>query len=377
MIIGVPKEIKDGENRVAMTPAGVHSLLDRGDHQVLVEQSAGVGGGYDDQEYGKMGARLVASAQEVYGQAEIVVKVKEPLPSEYDLLRPGQILFTYLHLAASEELTRALMDREVVAIAYETIQTDSGALPLLVPMSEIAGKMAVQVGSQYLERHHGGRGVLLGGVPGVPPADVVILGCGAVGINATKVALGLGAQVTVLDKNIDRLRYLDDTMHGNIITVISNPYDIRQSVAYADLVVGAVLVAGARPPLLVTEDMIKEMKRGAVIVDVSVDQGGCVETIRPTSHSQPTYLVHEVVHYGVTNMPAAVPRTSTRALTNATLPYLMNIAHLGLKAALDSDPTLARGVNVIDGKVVHPEVARTFDVECCQLSKILAARKDA
>jgi len=375
VIIGVPREIKDGENRVAMTPAGVHALLAQGDHQVLVQQTAGVGSGHDDGEYEEMGARMVASPAEVYGQAEIVVKVKEPLPSEYDLLRPGQIIFTYLHLAASEELTQALMDRGVVAIAYETIQTESGALPLLVPMSEIAGKMAVQVGSQYLESYHGGRGILLGGVPGVPPGEVVILGCGVVGINATKVALGLGSQVTVLDKNLDRLRYLDDTMHGNIITVISNPYDIQRSVSYADLVVGAVLVAGAKPPVLVTEDMVKGMKRGAVIVDVAVDQGGCVETIRPTTHSEPTYSLHQVVHYGVTNMPAAVPRTSTRALTNATMPYLSSIVAQGLKAAVEADPALALGVNVIDGKVVHPQVAETFNLECCQLSEVLAARK--
>ncbi len=362
MLIGVPREIKDGENRVAITPAGVTALRQHG-HQVLVETAAGAGSGYGDHHYRDAGAAIAADAAEVWSRAQLVLKVKEPLPQEYGLLRPDLVLFTYLHLASSEELTRALLDSGITAIGYETVQTDSGALPLLVPMSEVAGKMAVQIGARYLETDFGGRGVLVGGVPGVPPAEVVIIGCGVVGINAAKVAMGLGAHVTILDIDHERLRYLDDIMHGNVITVYSNPYTVARAAAYADLLVGAVLVAGARAPKLVTADVVRTMKRGAVIVDVAVDQGGCVETTRPTSHSQPTYVEHDVIHYAVPNMPAAVPRTATHALANATLPYALDLAQHGLDEALARSPALRRGLNLRGGKVIHPAVAAAFGMK--------------
>ena len=362
MIVGVPREIKDGENRVAITPAGVSALRHHG-HQVLVETRAGESSGYADDEYRAAGADIAASPQEVYREAQLLLKVKEPLPSEYPLLRPNLVLFTYLHLASSEELTRALLDSGVTAIGYETVQTDSGTLPLLIPMSEVAGKMAVQVGARYLECDFGGRGTLVGGVPGGPPAEVVIIGCGVVGINAAKVAMGLGAHVTILDIDHERLRYLDDIMHGNVITVYSNPLSIARAAGYADLLVGAVLVAGARAPKLVTEDMVRAMKRGSVIVDVAVDQGGCVETTRPTSHSQPVYIQHGVIHYGVPNIPAAVPRTATHALTNATLPYALDLADYGLDEALRRNPALRRGLNLRGGKVMHAAVAAAFGME--------------
>jgi len=362
MLVGVPREIKDGENRVAITPAGVTALRRHG-HQVLVETRAGQGGGYDDAEYRDAGADIALAAQEVFAQAQLLLKVKEPLPQEYPLLRPDLVLFTYLHLASSEGLTRALRDSRITAIGYETVQTDSGALPLLIPMSEVAGKMAVQVGARYLESDFGGRGTLVGGVPGVPPAEVVIIGCGVVGINAAKVAIGLGAHVTILDVDHERLRYLDDIMHGNLITVYSNPLNIGRAAGYADLLIGAVLVAGARAPKLVTEDMVRGMKRGAVIVDVAVDQGGCVETIRPTTHSAPVYVQHGVIHYGVPNIPAGVPRTATLALTNATLPYALDLADYGLEEALRRNPALRRGLNLRAGEVIHPAVAAAFGIE--------------
>jgi alanine dehydrogenase len=327
MIIGVPREIKDSENRVALTPAGAEELTRRG-HQVLVEAGAGSGSGIFDEEYEIAGAEVVPDNASLIETADMIVKVKEPLPSEYELLRPGQILFTYLHLAAEAELTRALMDQHVTAIAYETIQLPDGSLPLLKPMSEVAGRMAVQVGAQYLEKTYGGRGVLLGGVPGVPPAEVVILGGGMVGSNAAKIALGMGAHVTIIEKNPERLRYLSDILHGSVMLVMSNRYNIERAVGYADLLIGAVLIPGGRTPTLVSEDMVMAMKPGSVIVDIDVDQGGCVETVdRRTTHSDPVYVKHDVVHYSVGNVAAAVPRTSTFALTNATLPYILEIHH--------------------------------------------------
>lgn len=370
MIIGVPREIKDGENRVAMTPAGVHALR-RHDHHVVVESGAGVESGITDEDYRSAGAELVETAEQVFQRATLIVKVKEPLSSEWPLLQPHHILFTYLHLASSEELTRALLDRGLVAIGYETIERPNGSLPLLVPMSEVAGKMSVQVGMRFLERAAGGRGILIGGVPGVPPAEVVILGCGVVGLNAAKVAMGLGAHVTVLDVNHDRLKYLDDILHGNLITVYSNPLTVERAARYADLLIGAVLIPGARAPVLVSEETVSKMKPGAVIVDVSVDQGGCVGTIRPTSHSDPIFVKYGVLHYGVPNMPAAVPRTSTYALTNVTLPYILAIANQGLIRALEQDACLARGVNVARGCIIHPAVGEAFGLETAAWKEVL------
>ncbi|WP_456446224.1 alanine dehydrogenase [Deinococcota bacterium DY0809b] len=356
MKIGVPKEIKTLENRVAMTPGGVESLTKRG-HEVWVERGAGVGSGLADAEYEAAGARLV-SAEEAWS-AEMVVKVKEPLPEEYKYLRPDLILFTYLHLAASEELTRAMLESGVVGIAYETVQTPDGALPLLVPMSEVAGRMATQEGAKYLEKSFGGRGVLLGGVPGVAPADVVILGGGTVGINAAKIAVGMGAHVTILDVNHARLQYLDDVFAGRLTTLTSTEANIKKAIRYADVLIGAVLIPGAKAPHLVTREMIPTMKEGSVIVDVAVDQGGCVETIRPTTHAEPTYVIDGVVHYGVANMPGAVPRTSTFALTNQTLPYALKLAEKGV-GALREDPVLLKGLNTYHGKLTYAAVAEAF-----------------
>jgi alanine dehydrogenase len=359
MIVGVPTEIKEGENRVALTPACVRALLAEG-HQTLIQAGAGLHSGLEDKDFVAAGATIVDTAEEVYASAAMVVKVKEPLPSEYPLLRPGLILFTYLHLASSRELTQALVDAGVSAVGYETIQLPKGRLPLLVPMSEVAGRLAPQFGAACLDAHMGGRGVLLGGVPGVPPAEVVIIGCGEVGLNAAKVAMGMGAHVTVLDVDHERLRYLDDIMHGNLITVNANPLTIARACAYADLVIGAVLIPGARAPRLVTEEMVREMRPGAVIVDVSIDQGGCVETSELTTHAHPVIVKHGVLHYGVPNMPAAVPRTSTFALANATCPYVVRIASAGLSQAAAEDPAIAAGINVAHGRIMHPAVARAF-----------------
>lgn len=370
MIIGVVKEIKEGENRVALSPSGVRQLVSDG-HAVLVEKHAGEVSGIGDEEYSEAGAELGPSSRGIYDRAEMVLKVKEPLPSEYEMLRGGQILFTYLHLAASQELTRQLLSRNVIGIGYETIQTEGKQLPLLVPMSEIAGRMAIQAGASHLEVSQGGRGVLLGGVPGVPPAEVVILGCGVTGRNATKIAQGMGAHVTVMDVDHEKLRYIDDIMHGNIITVYSTPSNVERSALYADLLVGAVLVPGARAPVLVSEEIVAKMKPGAVIVDVAVDQGGCVETTRPTSHSQPTFVKHGVVHYAVANMPAAVPRTSTFALTNATISYARELANRGLERAVREDASLAAGVQTLQGKVVHPAVASSFGMDYTPLFSLL------
>lgn len=358
MRIGVPREIKNGEHRVALAIPGVDALVQAG-HEVMVEKTAGVDSGISDSEYEAHGARIVDAAT-AWNDAEMVIKVKEPLPEEYSYLRPGLVLFTYLHLASSRKLTEALLEREVMGIAYETVATGDGRLPLLEPMSEVAGRLATQVGARCLESTWGGRGVLMGGVTGVAPAEVVIIGAGTVGQNAAHIALGYGAQVTLLDIDANPLRHMEEITHGNLITLFSNPYAIARAASYADLLIGAVLIPGARAPKLVTEEMVKQMKPGAAIVDVAIDQGGCVETIHQTSHSEPTYTMHGVLHYAVPNMPALVPRTSTLALTSVTLPYVRKIADLGAVEACERDPVLARGLNVIDGRITHEAVSEAF-----------------
>lgn len=371
MIIGVCREKKNNEFRVALTPAAAKSLVDAG-HQVLIEQGAGEGSGFEDDEYAGVGALIVPDADTVFQSAELLLQVKEPDPSDYDRLKPGQILFAYLHLAADPGLTRVLLERQVTAIGYETVQLDNNSLPLLTPMSEIAGRMALQVGAQFLERTRGGRGVLLGGVPGVPPADVVILGGGVVGTNAAKVAIGLGARVTIIDINIDRLRYLDDMFGGRVTTLYSNPHNIAGAVRRADLLIGAALVPGAKAPQLVTDAMVASMKPGAVIIDVAIDQGGAIATCdRTTTHSDPVYVKHGVLHYAVPNMPGAVPRTSTVALSNATLPYVLELANSGLEAAIARNRALARGVNTYQGAVTHAGVASAHGLEYTPLEKLL------
>lgn len=356
MIIGVPKEIKDHEYRVSVTPDGVQTLRQAG-HEVLVEPTAGVGSGYSDDHYRLAGAKLASSKEALFREAGLIVKVKEPQLSETRLFRSGQVLFTYLHLASSAELTKALLEAGITAIAYETIQAKDGTLPMLKPMSEIAGRMSVQVGARYLEVTQGGRGLLLGGVPGVEPAKVVILGAGTVGSSATRIAVGMGAHVTVVNVDIEQLRRLDDLYRGRIVTRASTPAAIEENVVTADLLIGAVLVPGARAPKLVSRALVGKMKPGSVIVDVAVDQGGCVETSRPTTHSDPIYLVEDVLHYCVANMPGIVPRTSTQALTNATLPYLLTLASLGVDAGVRADAGLAKGVNLSQGKVTCRGVA--------------------
>jgi alanine dehydrogenase len=369
--IGVPKEIKPDENRVALTPAGAYALVSEG-HQVFVETGAGLGSGIEDADYVNAGATILPTAEEVWSTADMIMKVKEPLPPEYPLMKKGLLLFTYLHLAAEPDLTRALIDQGVDAVAYETVELPSRALPLLTPMSEIAGRMSVQVGAHFLEKRHGGRGVLLGGVPGVTPGEVVIIGGGVVGTNAAKMAVGLRAKVTILDVNLDRLRYLDDIFGTKVQTLASNPYNIAESVKKADLVVGAVLIPGAKAPKLVTEEMVKEMKPGAVMVDVAIDQGGCISTMdHTTTHSNPTFVKHGVVHYAVPNIPGAVPRTSTFALTNATLPYALLLANKGFKEAVKSNAPLAKGVNVTAGKVVYKEVAKDLNLPYTPLSEVI------
>ena len=358
MVIGVPREIKPGEQRVAATPAGVHALVEAG-HRVVVEHEAGAGSGFRDDEYTKVGAQLTP-AGDVWGTADLIVKVKEPIEEEYPRFRRGQILFTYLHLAAVPALATALRRAEVIAIAYETVQRPDGSLPLLTPMSEVAGRLAVLEGAHHLGKAYGGRGVLLGGVPGVPPANVVIIGGGTVGVNAARMAAGLGADVSLLDVNLDRLRAIDEMFQGRVVTLASNAFNIEQALLRADLLIGAVLVTGVRAPRLVTRAMVERMKDGAVIVDVAVDQGGCIETIRPTTVFEPTYRVGGVLHYGVANMPALVPRTSTFALTNATLPYILQLAAKGpLAVARESSP-LTRGINIWGGRVVHPAIAESL-----------------
>jgi len=369
VIIGVPREIKPGEQRVALTPAGARALAEAG-HRVVVERNAGSGSSFRDEEYAREQATL-ASVDEVWAQAELILKVKEPVDEEYRRMRSGQILFTYLHLAPAPALARALQQADVIAIAYETVQRADGSLPLLAPMSEVAGRLAVQEGAFYLAKAHGGRGILLAGVPGVPPGNVAVLGGGIVGVNAARIALGLGADVSILDINVDRLRAVDDLFHGRVITLMSNSFNIDQILRRADLLVGAVLITGARAPVLVTKEMVGHMKEGAVIVDVAVDQGGSVETIHPTTLLDPTYVVSGVVHYGVANMPALVPRTSTFALTNATLPYVLELAGRGVALAVLKNPALGKGVNVWRGRVVHPAVAHALGERATPLEALL------
>ncbi len=359
MLIGVPKETKDLEFRVSVTPGGVGEYVSHG-HQVLVETRAGEGSGFCDAEYIAAGAEIAPDAESVFQRSEMIVKVKEPTPDEYQLLQSGQILFTYLHLAADEQLTKTLIGKNIQAIAYETVQLDNGVLPLLTPMSEVAGRMSIQVGAHQLEKSNGGSGTLLGGIPGVPGANVVIIGGGVVGTNAALIALGMGANVTVIDKSLDRLRQLDSTLHGRFHTLAANADNVASSLRDADLVVGAVLVPGAKAPKVVSEEMVAAMRAGSVVVDVAIDQGGCIATAHPTTHSHPTYVVHGVVHYCVTNMPGAVPRTSTIGLSNATQHYGLLIADHGVAEATRLDPALAKGVNVLNGHVTYPAVAEAF-----------------
>ncbi len=356
MIVGLPKEIKDNEYRVGLTPAGVRALKDAG-HAIIVEKSAGAGSGFEDGLYERAGASIINSADEIWNRAEMIVKVKEPIASEYARMREGQLLFTYLHLAPDTELTKQLLQRKVTGIAYETITDRRGGLPLLTPMSEVAGRMAIQVGAHYLEKMSGGRGILLGGVPGVPAARVVIIGGGVVGTNAAKIAVGMAAHVTMIDNNLERLRELDDIFLSKISTLASSAYMIHDAISQADLIVGAVLVPGAAAPKLVTRNMLKDVPNGSVIVDVAVDQGGCIETTHPTTHSNPTYYVEGVLHYCVANMPGAVPRTSTFALTNATLPYALTLANKGFFHAVAGDPGLKAGVNTYAGHCTYQAVA--------------------
>jgi alanine dehydrogenase len=370
MIIGVPKEVKDHESRVGLVPSGVTALREAG-HRVLVQTRAGAASSLTDQEYQDAGAEILASAAGVWSQSDLVVKVKEPQPSEYDLLRPGLLLFTYLHLAPLPELTGMLLQKRVSAVAYETIREADDSLPLLTPMSEVAGRMAVQVGAQYLEAPNGGRGILLGGVPGVAPANVTILGGGVVGHNAAKIAVGLGAHVTIIDKNLNRLRELDDIYSSAIVTLASNVYTVRESLRHADLVIGAVLIPGAAAPKIVRRSMITAMKKGSVVVDVAIDQGGCLETSRPTTHTDPVYYVDGVLHYCVSNMPAAVPHTSTFGLTNATFPYLLDLANKGLKRACEENDAIREGVNTYQGSITYRAVAESQGRPWKELSAVL------
>jgi len=367
MIIGVPKEIKSDENRVGLLPGGAEQMVAAG-HRVLVEAGAGLPSGARDEDYLAAGAHIGQDGAGIYGEAELIIKVKEPLLQEYDLVRPGQVLFCYFHFAADLGLTRAMQERRIVAVAYETVQSSDGSLPLLIPMSEVAGRMAVQEGAKYLEKPHGGRGILLSGVPGVAPADVVIIGGGVVGSSAARIAAGMGANVFLLDVDLPRLRYLADVMPPNVTTLMSNPYNLKKLVASADLLIGAVLIPGAKAPRLVSRGMVGSMKEGAVLIDVAVDQGGCVETCRPTTHSDPTYVVDGVIHYCVTNMPGAVPRTSTFALTNATFRYALEIANKGWEVAARTNPEIAPGVNIVDGKVTHPGVAEAWGIPFTSLT---------
>jgi len=370
MRVGVPKEIKANENRVALIPAGVEILCNCG-HEIIIEKTAGLGSGFTDEDYVSAGAKIGSGPTEVFEKADMIMKVKEPLPEEYGLIRENQIVFTYFHFAASLELTEAIVDSKCIAIAYETVQNEEGQLPLLIPMSEVAGRMAIQEGARYLEKLEGGKGILLGGVPGVEPASVVILGGGIVGTNAAKIAAGLGARVSILDIDLERLRYLDDVMPKNVITIMSNPANIRRAISEADLVVGAVLIPGAKAPSLITRDMLKLMKKGSVIADVAVDQGGCVETIKPTTHEDPIYEIDGVVHYGVANMPGGVPMTSTKALTNATLPYAVQIANQGFPNIAKSNTEIAKGVNIAYGKITYKSVADAFKLSYTPLEEIV------
>ncbi len=374
MIIGVPREIKSDENRVALTPGGAQVLQASG-HSVLIEKEAGAGSGFKDNDYAFVGADLIQDPADIFAKADMIMKVKEPQPSEYKYLRKGQILFTFLHLGASIQLAEALLGSEVTGISYDTVQKSDGSLPLLAPMSEVAGKMAVQVGACYLEKNHGGSGVLLGGVPGVPPGHVVIIGGGMVGLNAAKVALGMGARVTLLDIDANKLRHIDDIFSGHVNTIISNLHWVNKMVAEADLLIGAVLIPGAKAPHIVTEEMITGMKTGSVVVDVAIDQGGCIETCdMPTTHSEPINVKHGVIHYSVANIPGAVPRTSTLALTNVTLPYAQKLADFGFEKAIRDDLALYRGVNTFKGHIVHETVALSLNLKFVQLNDLISAK---
>lgn len=371
MIIGVPKEIKPEENRVAIVPGGVETLVQRG-HKVIIEKGAGIGSGFSDEEYKWAGAKIISKHEDIFYESELILKVKEPLPEEYPLLKEGQVLFTYLHLAASQDLTLNLLERKIIGIAYETVQNEDGFLPLLAPMSEIAGRMAPLEGAKYLEKPYGGRGILLSGVAGVPPATVVILGGGTVGFNAARIALGMGAQVTILDINPQKLRFLDEFFHGRVTTMIADNFNIRMVVKYADLLIGAVLIPGAKAPKIITREMLRNMKSGAVFVDVAIDQGGCSETSKPTTHSNPIYEEEGIIHYSVSNMPGAVPRTATRALTLNTLSYVLELAEKGWKRAIMENSSLKKGVNLVEGKITYKAVAEAFNLPYTPLEEILA-----
>ncbi|WP_194766667.1 alanine dehydrogenase [Tamlana sp. I1] len=362
MKIGVPIEIKNNENRVGMTPSGVFELTKR-NHEVFVQKNAGFNSGFLDEDYMEAGAKILDTIEEVYAVAEMIVKVKEPIEPEYKLIQPNQVVFTYFHFASSEALTNAMIESKSICIAYETVEDADGTLPLLIPMSEVAGRMSIQQGAKYLEKPIKGRGILLGGVPGVPPAKVLILGAGIVGYQAAKMAAGLGAHVVIMDINMKALRYVSDSMPNNVISEFSSEYNIRKHIKDADLIVGGVLIKGAKAPKLITRDMLKEMQPGTVMVDVAVDQGGCFETTKPTTHQDPTYIIDEVVHYTVANMPGAVPYTSTMALTNVTLPYVVKLANEGWGKACENNPPLAKGLNIVKGEIVYKEIAEAFDME--------------
>ncbi len=370
MIIGIPKEIKNNENRVALTPAGTAELTKHG-HTVLVQSEAGTGSGFTNEDYISVGATILPTIELVYSKAEMIIKVKEPIKPEYPLIRKGQIIYTYFHFASSEELTKAMIESGAVCLAYETVELKDGSLPLLIPMSEVAGRMSVQEGAKYLEKTFGGRGVLLGGVPGVHPAKVLIIGGGIVGTEAAKMAAGLGADVTIMDISLKRLRYLDDIMPANVKTMMSNHYNITDMVTTHDLIIGAVLIPGAKAPSLITRNMLQFMKPGTVLVDVAIDQGGCIETSHPTTHDHPTFVIDDVIHYSVANMPGAVPRTSTIALTNATLPYAIKIANKGWKKACKENKALKKGLNIIDGKIVYKGVADAFNLDHYNVDNVM------
>ena len=367
MIIGIPKEIKESEHRVGMIPSGVQTLIQNG-HYVYVQNSAGQGSGYSDEDYSNVGAKLIETIEEVYDIAEMIIKVKEPLKSEYSLIKEGQIIYTYFHFASSLELTKAMIDSKSVCIAYETVENSDGSLPLLTPMSEVAGRMAAQQGAKFLEKHQKGCGILLGGVPGVSPAKAVVLGGGVVGTQSAKMLAGLGADVTILDINLERLRELDDILPKNVKTKFSNHYNIEKEIQNAHLVIGAVLIAGAKAPSLITRSMLRDLKKGTVLVDVAVDQGGCFETTKPTTHNSPTYIIDDVLHYSVANMPGAVPMTSTEALTNATVSYAIELANKGWKKACNENEPLRKGLNIVDGDIVYKAVADAFDLNYTELN---------
>jgi len=359
MKIGVPKEIKNNENRVGMTPAGVFELIKIG-HSVYIQENAGFGSGFTDTDYKVVGGNILGSIEEIYAISDMIVKVKEPIEDEYALIKPKQVIFTYFHFASSEVLTKAMIKSNAICIAYETVEDEDGSLPLLIPMSEVAGRMAVQQGAKYLEKPIKGRGVLLGGVPGVPPGKVLVLGAGTVGIQAAKMAAGLGAHVTIMDVNMNQLRYVNDVMPNHVVTEFSSAYNIKQRIKNHDLIIGGVLLKGAKAPKLITKDMLKLMRPGTVLIDVAVDQGGCIETTRPTTHEDPIFIIDDIVHYCVANMPGAVPYTSTLALTNVTLPYVLKLANNGWEIACEQDKTLGKGLNILNGKVVYPEIIKAF-----------------